>query len=127
MSDVFDANYINSVKPGLAPLSPESIITTTSSSTLAENNSNSHTSIHTLHPDQQHNSNNNNNNNIDNINNNIDNDLSPLFALKDSLEQKLRSVKDFTKAVIYSDDGTIIVSTYDVKPKEIFDPFTDFN
>jgi len=95
--------------------------------------------------------NSNNNNNINNINNtnNIDshshskttisnnnhpdqqhltsNDLSPLFTLKDSLEQKLSSIKDFTKAVIYSDDGTIIVSTSDAKPKDITNLLTIFN
>jgi len=70
----------------------------------------------------------NHNNSHQNNNNNTDNnDLSPLFAMKDLLERKLRSLKDFTKAVIYSDDGTVIVSTFEVKQKEILDLLPIFN
>jgi len=121
MSNIFDADY-SSVETSLAPpLSPESIASS------SPNNSESHTATTTqnlLHPNQQQQQQQHNSNQQNNI---IDNDLSFLFTLKHSLEQKLRSIKDFTKAVIYSDDGTIIVSTFDVKPKEILDTLTIFD
>jgi len=86
----------------------------TNNNTNTDSHSYSNTSSGNHNPDQQHHS-------------NIDNDLSPLFALKDSLEQKLKSLKEFTKAIIYSDDGTILVSTSDVNPKDILDLLTIFN
>jgi len=86
----------------------------------------SHSSSNSNHNSYQNNNSNSNTNN--NNNNNTDHDLSShLFAMKDSMERKLSSLKDFTKAVIYSDDGTVLVSTFEVKQKEILDLLPIFN
>jgi len=90
---------------------------------------NNHHNINDHHNNHHHHTINDHHNNheLANNNNNTDNDLSSIFAVKESLQQKLKSIKDFTKVVIYADDGTVILSTFDVKQKEIFDLLTIFD